>query len=232
MDKCAGCETVAPTVYCVECSAKYCPECDASVHKMANFRAHNRKNLSEVSADETPLRFKWTSKDSPNAATFPETNICASKTGGYQFWNATVVGDAEITAEGTYVWAVKVTNTAEGYIMIGVAPNTVNVNHADNHESEGWYFYCLNGTLYSGPPKNYVCQEYVPGYKGAGVGDIVTVKVAVQKNKEGDAVVAKISFQVNGKDYGVAFEDVSMKAPLVPAVLFYTPKDSVQIVNV
>lgn len=231
MSKCAGCEAAIPTIYCVECSAKYCSNCDSSVHKLANFRTHNRKPLSTLSATDVPLRFTWTSKDSPNAATFPETNICATKTGGYQFWNATVIGDTEITAPGTYVWAVKVTNTAEGYIMIGVAPNTVNVNHADNHESEGWYFYCLNGSLYSGPPKNYVCQEYVPGYKGAGVGDIVTVRLTV-KGGEGDELKGEIAFQVNGKDYGVAFDDVSMKNPVVPAVLFYTPKDSVQIVNV
>lgn len=231
MDKCAGCETAIPTLYCVECGAKYCSDCDASVHKLANFRTHNRKPLAALSADDTPLRFKWTSRDSPNAATFPETNICASKTGGYQFWNATVVGDAEIpAAKGTYVWAVKVTNTAQGYIMIGLAPNTINVNHADNHESEGWYFYCFNGTLYSGPPENVVCKEYVPEYKGVGVGDIVTVRVTVDGDNE---ETAKVEFQVNGKGFGVAFEGVPVKkTPLVPAVLFYMPKDSIQIVNV
>lgn len=227
-DKCAGCEKAIPTIYCVECGVKYCIDCDAGVHKMANFRTHKRKNVTELSADETPLRFKWTSRDCPNAATFPETSICATKTSGYQFWNATVVGDTEISAKGMYVWAVKVTHSAEGYIMVGVAPSTINVNNADNHENEGWYFYCLNGTLYSGAPQKYVCQEYVPGYVGAQPGDIVTVKVVVPA----DGAPAKVSFQVNGKDFGVAFEEIPTKTPLVPAVLFYTPKDSVQIINV
>ena len=52
-------------------------------------------------------------------------------------------------------WKIKILNTTQyKNIMIGVAPSDFNIS-SSSYNSCGWYYYCWNSTLHSGPPQNY-----------------------------------------------------------------------------
>ena len=42
--------------------------------------------------------------------------------------------------------------------MVGVAPIHFDV-YSSYYNKYGWYFYCYNSALYSGPPHNYSCMR-------------------------------------------------------------------------
>ena len=58
-------------------------------------------------------------------------------------------------------WKIKILNTNSYSIMLGVANIDFDFNSAsyDTKNNFGWYYYCYNGTLYSGQPHNYQNQS-------------------------------------------------------------------------
>ena len=51
-------------------------------------------------------------------------------------------------------WKIKILKTQFNNIIFGVAPFDFDII-TSNYMNCGWYFYCYNSTLYSGPPFNY-----------------------------------------------------------------------------
>ena len=41
-------------------------------------------------------------------------------------------------------------------------PSNINKNEGWNYEKCGWYFYCYDSTLWSGPPHSYKGKKYGP----------------------------------------------------------------------
>ena len=125
-------------------------------------------------------------------------------------------------------WSIKIlkseNNNGNG-IFIGVAPSDINQNE-DNYNKCGWYFYCCDSTLWSGPPHNYGNKEYGPR-KGNGkcIHTVDSVGVVM------DTAKGELSFVVNGVNFGVAYEGVPLDKPLVPCVtLFWYQGDSVELI--
>ena len=54
-------------------------------------------------------------------------------------------------------WKIKILKTYVYNIMVGVATMDFDFNSAscETNKNYGWYYYCYNGQLYSGPPHNY-----------------------------------------------------------------------------
>ena len=78
------------------------------------------------------------------------------KTSENTFWSGTIcVNELDKSIE-EHKWKIKILNTKDKHIMIGVSSIDFNFN-STNYNSCGWYLHCYYSppTLYSGPPHNY-----------------------------------------------------------------------------
>ena len=100
--------------------------------------------------------------------------------------------------------------------MVGVASSDFDIKSA-HWNNCGWYFYCCNSCLYSGPPYNY------NGFKTnlSKVGDEVIIIMNMNKRT--------LKFIINNEDKGDSYTNIPIDKPLFPAVLLYHTNDSVQI---
>ena len=106
----------------------------------------------------------------------------------------TIIGNTPLPHNKVTSWSIKILKSEKndgGYIFIGVAPSDINQNKEGNNNICGWYFYCYNSALYSGPPHKY-CKEYGPRKKNYGqyvhTGDSVGIVM--------DTVKGELSFAV------------------------------------
>ena len=76
-----------------------------------------------------------------------------SKTGTDQNWIGTIC-EKKLGKSNEYKWKIKILNTKYKIIMIGVAPIDFDINSSDYFNC-GWYYYCGDSNLNSGPPHNY-----------------------------------------------------------------------------
>ena len=100
--------------------------------------------------------------------------------------------------------------------MVGVAPIDFDIN-SSNYSTCGWYFYCYNSTLYSGPPYKY-------SSKNSGlskVNDEIIIKMNMKKRT--------LKFIINNEDKGDSYTNIPIDKPIFPAVLLCQPDDSVEI---
>ena len=51
-------------------------------------------------------------------------------------------------------WKIKLLNVRNKDVLVGVAPIDFDI-YSSNQSTCGWYLYCYDSTLYSGPPFNY-----------------------------------------------------------------------------
>ena len=84
----------------------------------------------------------------------------------------------------------------------------------------GWYYYCLTGVLYSGPPHNY--QNKSSNLKSRNN----EIKVIMNMKKR------TLKFIINNEDKGDAYTDILLDKPISPSVLLCDKNDSVEIVEV
>lgn len=162
-----------------------------------------------------------------------ETKRVAVKTGYYtgfdphvQFYS-TIVSTTVLPRDSVSKWSIKILksekNDAEG-IRIGVAPRSINPREKYMFLEHGWYLDCYTSVLNSGAPQHYSNRKYGLN-KGKGAcfhtGDVITVVM--------DPENEKLSFMVNGVDFGTAFEDMPADEYLVPCVILGKEGDSVEI---
>ena len=115
-----------------------------------------------------------------------------------------------------YKWKIKILKTQSRCIMIGVAPIDFDINNS-NWSTCGWYFYCYDSCLYSGPPYNYNGK----GTNLSGIKDEVEV-IMDMNNKT-------LKFIINNEDKGVSYSNIPIDKPISPAILLCDNKDSVEI---
>ena len=125
-------------------------------------------------------------------------------------------------------WNIKILkskyNNGSG-IYVGVAPSGIDQNEDKNCESCGWYFHCYNSALYSGPPHNYRCKECNPTKQWGEcvhTGDSVGVVM--------DTAKGELSFVLDGVNLGIAYEGIPLDKPLVPCVILWNERDSVELI--
>ena len=116
-------------------------------------------------------------------------------------------------------WKIKILKTKSRDINVGVAPIDFNINSTQHYSSCGWYLYCLNSTLYSGPPFKY-------SNKKSNLSDVKDEIVLVMNMKK-----RTLKFIINNEDKGDSYTDIPIDKPLFPAVLLYDKDDSVEITD-
>ena len=117
-------------------------------------------------------------------------------------------------------WKIKILKTVSKYIMIGVAPIDFDINSTEHYHSCGWYLYCYNSNLHSGPPFNLRGTDK----NLSKVNDEVIVVFNFKKRA--------LKFIINNEDKGDCYTDIPIDKPLFPAVLLDTINDSVEISEV
>ena len=113
-------------------------------------------------------------------------------------------------------WKIKILKTNIKCISIGVAPIDFDIQTSTDTTC-GWYLYCSNSTLYSGPPFNY------EGMKSNL--DILNNELVVVMNMKKRA----LKFIINNEDKGDSYTNIPIDKPLFPAILLYNKDDSVEI---
>ena len=101
--------------------------------------------------------------------------------------------------------------------MVGVASSDFDILSKGQYSSCGWYFYCFDSTLYSGPPFNYGGSRT----NLSKVNDEIIV-VMNMKNKT-------LKFIVNNEDKGDSYTNIPINKPLFPAICLYHKDDSLEI---
>ena len=82
-----------------------------------------------------------------------ENNNILTKTGSNN-WMGTICENELDKSIEEHKWKIKLLNVKNKDFMVGVAPIDFDIN-SSSWNTCGWYFYCYNSTLYSGPPFNY-----------------------------------------------------------------------------
>ena len=116
-------------------------------------------------------------------------------------------------------WKIKILKTKSKWIMVGVAPIDFDI-HSSNHHTCGWYFFCNNQYLYSGPPFNY-------NPKGTNLSKVNNEIVLVMNMKK-----RSLKFIINNEDKGDSYTDIPIDKPIFPAVILYDTNDSVEILEI
>ena len=102
--------------------------------------------------------------------------------------------------------------------MVGVAPIDFNIN-TSNFRSCGWYLYCFNSSLFSGPPYKYSGKQA----NISKVKDEVIVILNINKRT--------LKFIINNEDKGDQYINLPIDKPLSPAVILYDKDDSIEIIQ-
>ena len=140
----------------------------------------------------------------------------------------TIIGNTPLPHNKVTSWNTKILkprNNNGSNIFIGVALSNINQNEDYNYEKCGWYLYCFDSALFSGPPHKYKYKEYGTrkrNGKYVHTGDSVGVVV--------DTTEGEISFVVNGVNIGVAFDEILLDEPLVFCVVLVCPDDSMELI--
>ena len=140
-----------------------------------------------------------------------------------------IVGNATLSPNKVVSWRVKILKSAKGDcegIYVGVAPFTIDQDGFCVYNNCGWYFEPCSSVLCSGPPHKYSFpgKSYGPWKllrKTVRVGDSIGVVM--------DTTFGVLSYSVNKKSYGVAYEGIPLDKPLVPCVILKHDGDSVEI---
>ena len=113
-------------------------------------------------------------------------------------------------------WKIKLLNVKYNHFMVGVAPIDFDIN-SSVYNNCGWYLYCYDSKLYSGPPFNYNGK----GTNLSKVNDEIIVVMNMKKRT--------LKFIINNEDKGDAYTDIPIDKPLFPAILLDNLNDSVEI---
>ena len=117
-----------------------------------------------------------------------------------------------------YKWKIKIIKTKAYDIEIGVTNIDFDIN-LSSPSKYGWYFYCFDSTLYSGPPHNYRGKS-----------------TEFKKNKNEIIVImdmnkGSLKFIVDNEDKGESYTNIPINNSLAPSILLYNINDSVEIME-
>ena len=129
--------------------------------------------------------------------------------GSVASWHVSVLCDGESEDNGNSKNNGDSKNKNKNNAWVGVAPVDIDQDKSSGSPRCGWYVGYPRPALCSGPPHRYRNQAYGP--RGTRVDRVVGVVM--------DTGAGRLSFVLNGVDFGVAYEGIPLDRPLVPAVV-------------
>ena len=135
---------------------------------------------------------------------------------GERGWTGTICENELDKSIEEHKWKIKLLNTKNRYIMVGVSPIDFNIN-SSKYNNYGWYLYCNDSTLYSGPPFNYSCTKT----NLREVKDEVIIVMNMKKRA--------LKFIINNEDKGDSYTNIPIDKPISPAIFLIDINDSVEI---
>jgi hypothetical protein len=144
-------------------------------------------------------------------------NIFTKKGSSCQFVGT--ICEEELEKSKIHKWKINILNSQNKIIMVGVTSTDFDIN-ANSYNTCGWYFYCYNSTLYSGPPFNYI-------NKNTNLSKVNNEIIVVMNMKK-----RTLKFIINNEDKGESYTDIPMDKPIYPAVFLYDTNDSVEITDI
>ena len=179
---------------------------------------NNLKQIGEI----YNIDFKYTFKkcplninDSRKYLIAGENDNIFTKVGKNEEWTGAIC-EKELYKNQRHNWNIRIVNTKNYNIMIGIAPIDFNIN-SSNLIKCGWYYNCADSTLNSGPPYNY-SGEYSD----------------YQRYEE----EIKVFFDYNERTFGfisnyynevILYKDIPIDKPLTPIILLLDEEDSIEI---
>ena len=137
---------------------------------------------------------------------------------GSRSWTGTICEYELDKSIEEHKWKIKIIKTVNKHIMIGVAPIDFDIA-SSKYNNCGWYLYCYDSTLYSGPPFNYSSKNT----NLSGVKDEVVVVMNMKKRA--------LRFIINNEDKGDSFTDIPIDKPISPSIFLIDINDSVEILD-
>ena len=131
-------------------------------------------------------------------------------------WMGTICENELDKSIEEHKWKIKILKTASKCIMVGVAPIDFDIN-SSTYSNCGWYCYCYDSTLYSGPPYNY-------SNKNSGLNKVNDEIIIVMNMKK-----RALKFIINNEDKGDSYTNIPIDKPIFPAVILENQNDSVEI---
>ena len=131
-------------------------------------------------------------------------------------WMGTICENELDKSIEEHKWKIKILKSENKYIMVGVAPIDFDINTSSHHNC-GWYLFCNDSLLHSGPPYKY-CGKNDNLSK---VNDEVIVVMNMKKRT--------LKFIINNEDKGDSYNNIPIDKPLFPAVFLYEKDDKVEI---
>ena len=107
-------------------------------------------------------------------------------------------------------WKIKILKTYNKNIMVGVAPSDFDIN-SSSYNTCGWYFYCINSSLFSGPPFNY-------NDKSTNLSKVDNEIIVVMNMKK-----RTLKFIINNEDKGESYTDIPIDKPIYPQLYYIIP---------
>jgi len=117
-----------------------------------------------------------------------------------------------------FSWKIKIINShGNNHFYIGLASSDFNIN--EDYMHCGWYLYCWNSTLNSGPPFNYKKKE--SNLKK------VENEIIINMNMK----TRTLKFIIDNEEKGKSYSNIPIDKPLYPAIYMYYTKDSIQFIK-
>ena len=129
-----------------------------------------------------------------------------------------IVCENELKSDIEYKWKIKILNSKNNRINVGVTTIDFDFNLEDPYKY-GWYFYCRDSTFYSGPPNNYNGKKT----KLKKPKNEIDISLNIQKRI--------LKFKIDKEDEEDFYTDIPIDKPIVPIVTLYNKDDSVEIIT-
>ena len=133
-------------------------------------------------------------------------------------WMGTICENSLDKSIEEYKWKIKILRTYNKDIMVGVANSDFDIL-TSSYNTCGWYLYCNDSTLYSGPPNNYIGLKTI-------LSKVKSEIVIVMNTKK-----RTLKFIINDEDKGESYTNIPIDKPLFPAICLAHKEDSVEIIE-
>ena len=131
--------------------------------------------------------------------------------------NVCITCENELEKYNVYKWKIKIIKTENYDIKIGIASKDL-IEKSQNYEN-GWYLFCWDLKIYSGPPNNFWKEKTNLTKKDE-------IIVVMDMNKR---TLKFMNDNEENEENTYSINDIPIDKPLFPAVIIYNNNDSIEI---